>query len=83
MAARNGLTDPPSTQQVGGQTWQVRSGRTTGHDGVTREDVLLVTVHGGALYAIEFVCPIASYSDTNRLVYQPLLTSFTFSGANS
>lgn len=78
-AARQGLAAAPS-RNVAGESWQVRSGQVTGQDGVLREDVLLVTAHGGAIYSIEFLCPIASYDATNRLVYQPLLDSFRFNG---
>lgn len=78
-AARQGLAAAPS-RRVAGEQWEVRSGQVTGQDGVLREDVLLVRVHGGAIYTIEFLCPIASYDATNRLVYQPLLDSFRFNG---
>lgn len=78
-ASAQGLTAAPS-RSFAGETWAVRSGQVTGQDGVLREDVLLVTVHSGTVYALEFVCPIASYDATNRLVYQPLLDSFRFNG---
>ena len=65
-------------QQFAGTSWEVRSGVHTDADGVTRQTVLYVTLHDGALYTIECVSPLASYATTNNLVYQPLLASFTF-----
>lgn len=73
------LTSAPS-QQYAGTVWEVRSGAHTDTDGVTRQTVLYVTVHGGQLYAITCVSPLASYNATNNLVYQPLLASFAFGG---
>lgn len=76
-ASARGLATAPS-RSIAGEVWEVRSGQVTGQDGVLREYVLLVAIHGGSVYTIEFVCPIASYDATNRLVYQPLIDSFRF-----
>jgi hypothetical protein len=64
---------------VAGEQWEQRSGTVTGSDGAERQYVLLVTVHGGQLYSIEYASPVASFDGTNTLVFQPLLASFTFS----
>jgi hypothetical protein len=69
-----------SPQQFAGATWEVRSGTHTDTDGVTRQTVLYVTLHNGNLYSIACVSPLASYSATNNLVYQPLLASFAIDG---
>ena len=65
-------------QQFAAATWEVRNGVHTDTDGATRQTILYVTLHNGALYTIECVSPLASYNATNNLVYQPLLASFTF-----
>lgn len=67
-------------QQFAGASWEVRSGIHTDADGATRQTVIYVTLHDGALYTIECVSPLANYVATNNLVYQPLLASFTFDG---
>ena len=69
-----------SPQQFAGAPWEVRSGVHADSDGVTRQTVLYVTLHEGSLYAITCVSPVASYTSTSNLVYQPLLASFTFDG---
>lgn len=65
-------------QTIAGAVWEQRTGQVTGQDGAVRQIVLLVTVHDGAAYVIQFSSPISSYSATNTLVYQPLLASFAF-----
>lgn len=67
-------------QQFAASTWEVRNGVHTDTDGATRQTILYVTLHNGALYTIKCVSPLASYNATNNLVYQPLLASFTFDG---
>lgn len=69
---------PAAPMQVGGDTWQQRSGQVTGQDGATREIVALVDVRSGVLYTIQLSSPSASYASVNNLAYQPLLASFTF-----
>lgn len=61
-----------------GETWQQRSGQVVGQDGVRRELVVLVALHAGQLYIIEYASPVASFDATNSLVFQPLLRSFAF-----
>lgn len=68
-----------ATTEVGGDTWQQRSGQVTGQDGATRQMVALVDVRAGEVFTIELSSPTASYTSINNLVYQPLLASFTFS----
>ncbi|HEV8192257.1 MAG TPA: hypothetical protein VGP82_12385 [Ktedonobacterales bacterium] len=65
-------------QTYAGETWEQRTGVVTGNDGVVRQELLLVTVHGGQLYTIECAAPLSGFDSTNNLVFQPLLTSFTF-----
>jgi hypothetical protein len=69
---------PASEQVIGGQTWEQVAGQITGDDGATHQVVDYVTIRAGELYIIECSCPVASYSSTNTLVFQPLLASFTF-----
>jgi hypothetical protein len=75
--ATPGLASAPE-RRLGGQTWQQLSGQITGSDGATRQVVEYVTIRNSELYTIECSCPVASYSSTNTLVFEPLLTSFTF-----
>jgi ribosomal protein L40E len=79
LAKSQALTAQPA-QQFAGTSWEVRSGVQTGTDGVTRQTVVYVSLHDGNLYAISCVSPLASYTSTNNLVYQPLLASFSFEG---
>jgi hypothetical protein len=81
-AAALGLGPQPQ-RQFGGASWEQRSGQVTGQDGAVREDVILVTIHDGQLYTIEFTCPISTYDATNARIYQPLLDSFAFGAASS
>ena len=78
QAAQMGLENAPP-QQISGTLWEQRAGRATDPtDGAVHQVVLFVTVHDGLLYAITFSCPIASYTQINSIVYQPLLASFRF-----
>lgn len=70
--------DPAEPDVVAGAVWQQRSGQVVGQDGVRREMVVLVTLHAGQLYSIEYASPVASFDATNTLVFQPLLRSFAF-----
>lgn len=81
LAAQLGLSDatPQVPQQIAGQQWEQRSGQVTGSDGAVRQMVVYVTLHSGLLYTIQLSSPVASYSSTNNLVFQPLLASFSFS----
>lgn len=65
-------------RQVAGVTWEQREGRVTGADGAVRETLLLVTLHAGDLYVITCTSPVASFGATQNLVFDPLLSSFTF-----
>ena len=68
-----------SSQQIGGVTWDQRSGLVTDlTDGAVHKVVLFVTIHDGLVYTITFTSPIASYTQVNTLVYQPLLATFRF-----
>ncbi len=77
LATQMGL-QPAAPAQIGGDTWQQRSGQVTGQDGATRMIVLFADVRGGEVYTIQLSSPTASYATINNLVYQPLLASFTF-----
>jgi ribosomal protein L40E len=77
LAKSQNLAAAPA-QRFAGATWEVRSGPHTDADGVTRQTTLYVTLHNGEVYSIACVSPLASYSATNNLVYQPLLASFAF-----
>ena len=77
-AAKGEKLSATSPQQIAGATWEVRGGSHTDADGATRQTTLYVTIHDGDLYTIACVSPLASYSATNNLVYQPLLASFAF-----
>ena len=77
LAKSQNLASAP-TQDFAGTTWEVRSGVHTDADGATRQTTLYVTLHNGEIYAIACVSPLASFSSTNNLVYQPLLASFAF-----
>lgn len=79
LAASQGLS-PMADQQFAGQQWQSRMGVATGPDGVTRETVIYVTLHGGMLYTITCTSPLSTYDSMDNLVYQPLLASFAFDG---
>lgn len=77
LATADGLSSaPPET--YAGETWEQRSGVVTGSDGVVRQELVLVTLHDGQLYTIECAAPLSGFDSTNNLVFQPLLTSFTF-----
>ena len=78
LAQPLGLTAAPS-QSIAGETWQQRGGQVTGSDGAVHQVTLLVALHNGQLYTIEFSSPSESYSGVNNLVYQPLLATFQFS----
>lgn len=83
LAGQQGGAAPLGTlpaRQIGGTTWQQREGQVTGPDGAVRETLLLVTLHGGALYAITCTSPVASFGATQNLVFEPLLGSFAFGG---
>jgi hypothetical protein len=69
---------PADAVTVAGEVWQQRSGQVVGPDGVRREIVVLVTLHAGQLYIIEYASPVVSFDATNALVFQPLLRSFAF-----
>ena len=69
---------PLPPRAIAGTTWQQRQGQVTGSDGAVRETLLLVTQHGGDLYAITCTSPVASFGATQNLVFNPLLGSFTF-----
>lgn len=77
LATQQGL-EVAMAAQIGGDTWEQRSGRVTGQDGATRMNVAYVDVRDGEVYTIQLSSPTASYTTINNLVYQPLLTSFTF-----
>ena len=77
LATHQGL-QAASPTQIGGDTWEQRSGQVTGQDGATRTIVAYVDVRGGEVYTIQASSPTASYATINNLVYQPLLASFTF-----
>ncbi|HEU5347728.1 MAG TPA: hypothetical protein VFU63_03855, partial [Ktedonobacterales bacterium] len=79
LAKSQALTATPP-QDFAGTSWEVRSGVHTDADGATRQTVLYVTLHDGSIYTIMCVSPLASYTSTNNLVYQPLLASFVFDG---
>jgi hypothetical protein len=79
LAKAQKLTAGPQ-QQFAGTLWEVRSGVHTDADGATRQTVVYLTFHGGTVYTITCVSPLASYNSTNNLVYQPLLASFAFDG---
>lgn len=77
-ATAMGLYVAPS-QQIGGVTWDQRSGLVTDlTDGAVHKVVLFVTIHDGLVYTITCTSPIASYTQVNTLVYQPLLATFRF-----
>lgn len=78
MAQQQGLHSA-SDVSIGGDQWQQRTGSVTGQDGATRIMTLYVDVRGTALYTIETSSPTSVASSMTSLVYQPLLTSFTFS----
>lgn len=78
LATQLGLAGAPA-QQIAGQQWEQRAGQVTGADGAVREVVVYVTLHGGDLYTIQVSSPVASYTSTNNLVFEPLLASFAFS----
>lgn len=69
---------PADPVVVAGEMWQQRAGQVVDQNGVRRQIVVLVTLHAGQFYVIEYACPLASFSATNRLVFQPLLRSFAF-----
>jgi hypothetical protein len=59
-------------------SWEQRVGQLTGRDGAVKQVTVDVTVHGGFVYAIELVSPLATYSSVDTLVFQPALASFQF-----
>jgi hypothetical protein len=77
LATQQGL-QAASPTQLGGDTWEQRSGQITGQDGATRTIVVYADVREGEAYTIQVSSPTASYATINNLVYQPLLASFTF-----
>jgi hypothetical protein len=77
LAIQQGL-QPATPAQIGGDTWQQRTGQVTGQDGATRMIVVFADVRDGEVYTILLSSPTASYATVNNLVYQPLLASFTF-----
>jgi hypothetical protein len=77
LAQAQNLQAAPSAQ-IGGDTWQQRTGRVLGQDGATREVVALVDMRDGDIYTIMLSSPASSFASVNNLVYQPLLASFTF-----
>jgi hypothetical protein len=77
LAGQQGLR-PAAPTQIGGDTWEQRSGQVTGQDGATRAIVVYVDVRDGEVYTIQLSSPTASYTTVNNLVYQPLLASFSF-----
>ena len=76
---RGGLSSAPA-RSFAGAAWEQRTGQVTGSDGAVRQVVVLVTLHSGTLYTIEFSSPVASFAGIDNLVYQPLAASFTFQG---
>jgi hypothetical protein len=78
LAQQLGLTQSAS-KTFAGEDWQERSGQVTGSDGAVRQVVIYVSLHGGSAYTIAFSSPVASYTSTDNLVFQPLLASFSFS----
>ncbi len=77
LATSEELATLPDTT-VAGAVWQRRGGQVTGSDGAVRQVTVLVTVHDGTVYTIEMRGPVASFSATDNLVFQPLLASFAF-----
>lgn len=77
FAARQGLSSAAPIE-IGGDTWQQRSGQVTGQDGAIRVIVLYADVRDGQVFTIEVSSPTSSYTTINNLVYQPLLASFKF-----
>jgi hypothetical protein len=82
LAAAAGNGGQPLAAQtartLAGAHWEQRVGPVTGSDGAVRRVLLLVTEHGGSLYAIRCTSPLASFEATDNLVFEPLLSSFTF-----
>lgn len=77
QGAAQGL-QPGAATLIGGDTWQQETGQITGSDGATRQITLYVDVHAGQSYIITCSSPTSVYNNTNTLIYQPLLASFTF-----
>jgi hypothetical protein len=77
MGARLGLSAGVPVDAAG-TTWQEQAGQVVATDNVTREIVLLVTLHTGELYIIQYSSPVASFTSANDLTFQPLLRSFAF-----
>ncbi len=70
---------PAPEQEIGGVSWEQRSGSVTDlTDGAVHRVILFATIHNGLIYSITLTCPIASYTQINNIVYQPLLASFQF-----
>lgn len=67
-----------AARTIAGEQWEQRAGSVTGSDGAVRQVLLLVTEHGGSLYAIRCTSPLASFEATDNLVFEPLLSSFAF-----
>ena len=76
-SATPGLTAAPAAQ-FAGQTWEQVSGQVTGADGAVHQVVVYATLHDSQLYLVTCSSPLASFDATNNLVFQPLLSSFTF-----
>lgn len=77
LAKQLGLAQS-SVKQFAGVDWEERDGQVTGSDGAVRQVDIYVTIHNGEVYTIAFSSPLASYTSINNLVFQPLLSSFSF-----
>jgi hypothetical protein len=77
LATIKGLAAAP-TRTFAGTDWQQRTAHVTGSDGAVRQDVVLVGQHGSFFYVLELSSPIATYTNMDNLVYEPLLASFQF-----
>ncbi|GAC1447759.1 MAG: hypothetical protein PVSMB4_03840 [Ktedonobacterales bacterium] len=77
MGARLGLSAGIPVDAAGTR-WEEQAGQVVATDNVTREIVVLVTLHTGQLYIIQYSSPVASFASANDLTFQPLLRSFAF-----
>ncbi len=77
LAAPLGLVNMP-TVVIAGDQWEERTGQIIGQDGATRFVTLYVDIHASTLYTIQTSSPTDVSSSMNTLVYQPLLSSFSF-----
>lgn len=66
-----------ATETFAGTTWEQREGTTVGSDGAEREALVEVTLARGEVYAVTCETPLSSFDNTNALVFQPFLASFT------